>query len=223
MENKKNYNKEMKKVVEENKKQGAVPSLLLHACCAPCSSACMERVRDEFETTVFFYNPNITDAEEYNRRAKELERLIGEYNKMKHNGEIYFLEGRYEPREFTAIAKGYENCPERGKRCLRCYELRLKEAAKEARERGFDYFTTTLTISPLKDADVLNEIGYRAAKEINEFVSIGGKSLADKEIKWLPSDFKKDDGYKRSTQLSHEYNLYRQDYCGCVYSSVARQ
>ncbi len=212
MENKKNYNKEMKHIVEENRKAEVKPGLLLHACCAPCSSACMERVWEDFDTTMFFYNPNITNAEEYGKRSEELRRLIESYN-----GEIAFLEGRYDPREFTAIAKGYEDCPERGERCLRCYELRLKEAGVVAKEKGFDYFTTTLTLSPLKDASVLNEIGYRVADEIN------GAEVAGKEVKWLPSDFKKENGYKRSIELSKEHNLYRQDYCGCVYSAMARQ
>lgn len=210
--NKPNYNNEMKNIIKElnASPEGVKAKLLLHACCAPCSSTCMERVRDGFETTVYFYNPNITNEEEYGKRARELERLIDIYNEDTDHGQIGYLEGNYDPREFTDIARGYEDCPERGDRCVRCFTLRLKNAAKMAKNKGYDYFTTTLTLSPLKDVDLLNRIGEEAAAEV------GG-------IRWLPSDFKKDDGYRRSIELSREYDLYRQDYCGCIYSKLERE
>lgn len=215
MNNKINYNNEMKKILDdrlnESKRQESPQNtLLLHACCAPCSSTCMERVRDDIDTTVYFYNPNITSEEEYVKRAEELKRLIEIFNSDEEHKSIGYIEGNYEPKEFISIAKGYEDCPERGERCARCFRLRLEEAAKVAKEKGFDYFTTTLTLSPLKDVQLLNEIGYDVAKET------GG-------VKWLPSDFKKDDGYKRSIELSKKYNLYRQDYCGCIYSKNQRE
>ncbi len=208
--NKRNYNNEMKNIILEEQKHLADDesrSLLLHACCAPCSSTCMERVRDGLKTTVYFYNPNITSAEEYDKRAKELKRLIDIFNEDTKRGHIDYLEGEYDPKEFTAVAKGYEECPERGERCVRCFRLRLEAAGKAAKENDFDYFTTTLTLSPLKDAELLNSIGFAVADKL------GG-------IKWLPSDFKKDDGYKKSLELSKEYDLYRQDYCGCIYSKL---
>lgn len=248
--NKVNYNKEMWKIIEQCKDSKEEKRLLLHACCAPCSSTCMERVRNYFNTTVYFFNPNITNEEEYDKRADELKRLIDIYNtneyieKMTKTGKsvidgdtkaipntdseadaVYAEDGllecedrgrigliidKYNPSYFIQIAKGYEDCPERGERCARCFELRLKQSAKVARDCGFDYFTTTLTLSPLKDEQLLNSIGYRVAEEI------GG-------VKWLPSDFKKEGGYLRSIELSKEFNLYRQDYCGCVYSKNQRE
>lgn len=206
MPNKINYNLEMKKVLATSSKEN---TLLLHACCAPCASSCMERVRDDLATTVFFYNPNITSIDEYNKRNEELVRLISTYNEMSDRGLIKYLEGEYEPREFTTLAKGLESCPERGERCLKCYELRILRTGIMANELGYDFFTTTLTLSPLKDATALNEIGYRIANKL------GG-------AKWLPSDFKKEGGYQRSIELSKKYDLYRQDYCGCVYSKRDR-
>ena len=182
------------------------PKLLLHACCAPCASICMDRVRDHFDTSVYFFNPNITIPDEYIYRLNELKRLIYIYNAMEGRGRIGLIEGEYDPRVFFDMAKGYEDCPERGTRCHMCYELRLKSAYDAAAKHGFDYFATTLTLSPLKDAEVLNEIGYRLAE------------TSDNGVLWLPSDFKKEDGYKKSIELSKKYGLYRQDYCGCVYS-----
>ncbi len=182
------------------------PRLLLHACCAPCASICMDRVRDHFDTTVYFFNPNITIGEEYEHRVSELKRLIDIYNGMDDRGRLGLIEGEYNPESFFEMAKGYEDCPERGARCHLCYELRLRATMNAALAGGFDYFATTLTLSPLKDAGVLNEIGYRLADE------------ADGRILWLPSDFKKEDGYKKSIELSAKYGLYRQNYCGCVYS-----
>lgn len=207
--NKVNYNLEMKKEIARCEQEGVEKSLLLHACCAPCSSTCMERVRDVFDTTVYFFNPNITNEEEYNKRAEELERLITIYNKGE-KAHIKLITDEYNPSYFIEVAKGYEDCPERGERCLRCFELRLRHSALMAKDKGFDYFTTTLTLSPLKDEQALNRIGYEIAEEI------GG-------IKWLPSDFKKEGGYQRSIELSGEYDLYRQDYCGCVYSKRQRE
>lgn len=185
-------------------------SLLLHACCAPCASTCMEKVRDKLLTTVYFYNPNITSKEEYTKRNDELVRLITAYNLMDGKGGIDYLEGEYEPREFISLSKGLENCPERGERCLKCYENRILKTGLMANEKGFDYFSTTLTLSPLKDVKALNEIGFRIAE------MLGG-------AKWLPSDFKKEGGYQRSIELSKEYNLYRQDFCGCAYSKAQRE
>lgn len=211
-----NYQKELDKIIEGLGSAGeSEPTLFLHSCCAPCSSYVLEYLRRYFRITVFYYNPNITEEEEYRRRAAEQKRLIAAYNEMAAEQEalterkqagypIEIVEGDYEPECFFQIAKGLEQCPEGGERCFACYELRLRETAKRAKAGGCDYFTTTLSISPLKNAAKLNEIGERLAGEYG--------------VAWLPSDFKKKDGYKRSIELSREYGLYRQDYCGCVYS-----
>ncbi len=199
--NKVNYQKELDKLIEEFDKEGRVPSLLLHSCCGPCSSYCIEYLSQFFNITVFYYNPNIYPEEEYYTRVKEQERFINEFP-TKHN--VSFIEGDYETARFYEIARGLEKEPEKGARCLKCYDLRLRRTAQVAKEKGFDFFTTTLTISPMKDSQVLNQIGYKVAEEIG--------------VCWLPSDFKKKEGYKRSTELSKEYDMYRQDYCGCVYS-----
>lgn len=172
--------------------------LLLHCCCAPCSSACLERLKEFFDITVLFYNPNIED-DEYERRKDELVRLIGE------TGWAKILDCDHDTDEFYGVIKGLENCTEGGERCEKCFELRLKKTAEVANAGGFDYFTTTLTISPLKNAEIINGIGKR----------LGG-------AKWLYSDFKKKNGYLRSIELSKEHNLYRQDYCGCVFSERDR-
>ena len=190
-----NYQKELDKIIEKIQKEGRRPSLLLHSCCAPCSSYCMEYLTQYFDITVYYYNPNITDEEEYRLRVEEQQRLIREFPGIK------FEEGPYDPESFFAIAKGLEMVPEGGERCFRCYELRLKQAVEAAKLGGYDYVTTTLTISPLKNSKKLNEIGQQLAGE-----------------NWLPSDFKKKNGYKRSVELSAQYDLYRQNYCGCVYS-----
>ena len=175
--------------------------LLLHACCAPCSSAVLERLGNFFDITILYYNPNITDKVEYEKRLDEIIKFT---NGFKTKYKIEVIPGRYEPKEFFDIARGLENEPERGKRCYECYKLRLEETAKIAKELGFEYFTTTLSLSPYKDAKWINEIG---------------DTLQDKyNINFLYSDFKKKNGYKRSIELSCEYDLYRQDYCGCVYS-----
>ena len=190
-----NYQKELDKIIEKVQKEGRRPSLLLHSCCAPCSSYCMEYLTQYFDITVYYYNPNITDEEEYRLRVEEQQRLIREFPGIK------FEEGPYDPESFFAIAKGLEMVPEGGERCFRCYELRLKQAVEAAKLGRYDYVTTTLTISPLKNSKKLNEIGQQIAGE-----------------NWLPSDFKKKNGYKRSVELSAQYDLYRQNYCGCVYS-----
>lgn len=195
-----NYQKELDKLIESIP-DGQVPTLLLHACCAPCSSYCLEYLSQYFKITLYFYNPNIYPENEYSLRSEEARRLI---NEMTFKHPVTFLEGEFNPKEFYDAVKGFENEKEGGERCFRCYRLRLESAAKLAKDMGFDYFTTTLTISPLKRADKLNEIG----EELGEIYS----------VKHLSSDFKKKDGYKRSTELSREYGLYRQDYCGCVFS-----
>lgn len=196
-----NYSKELDKKIEALQKENSVASLLLHSCCAPCSSYVLEYLSNYFRITVFYYNPNIYPEEEYRRRAKEQEVFI---SNLKSKYDIKFIEGNYDSESFYAIAKGLENQKEGGERCTRCFELRLGEAAIVAKEGNYDYFTTTLSISPHKDAKRLNEIGDKLSKEY-------GKS-------YLYSDFKKKEGYKRSIELSKEYNLYRQDYCGCVFS-----
>lgn len=196
-----NYQKELEKIIEENRKLNKVPRLFLHSCCAPCSSYVLEYLSNYFSITVFYYNPNISPKEEYEHRVEEIRRLIEE---MEFVHPVEFVEGRYEPKEFFDMAKGLEDAPEGGERCFRCYRLRMEKAARLAKEGGYDYFTTTLTISPLKNAGKLNEIG----EELGEIY----------EVSHLPSDFKKKNGYKRSIELSHEHGLYRQNYCGCVFS-----
>ena len=196
-----NYQIELDKTLNEIVKNGNRPKLLLHACCAPCSSACLERLGDYFNISIFYYNPNITEEEEYNKRINEIKKFISEF-KTKYP--IKLIEGRYDPNEFFEMAKGLENEPERGSRCYKCYKLRLEESAKVASELGFDYFCTTLTLSPHKNSNWINEIGQNLDKEYTST--------------YLYSDFKKKNGYKRSIELSREYDLYRQDYCGCIYS-----
>ena len=200
-----NYDKEFEKCIAEIRDRQQLPTLLLHACCAPCSSSVLERVCGDFAVTVFYFNPNISPKEEYDKRVEEEKKLLSIMNA----GDlvrvpIALLEGEYCPERFFEMAKGLENAPERGERCLKCYDLRLRETARVAKERGFDYFTTTLTLSPLKDAAALNTIGFACGK--------------DYDVSFLPSDFKKKNGYLRSIELSKEYDLYRQDFCGCVFS-----
>lgn len=197
--NKVNYQKELDKIIVNN--TGTKPRLLLHSCCAPCSSYVLEYLSRYFDITVFYFNPNISPEEEYIKRVDEVKRLIKE---MPACADVKFIEGRYEPSEFYDAAKGLEDASEGGERCLKCFELRLNEAAKTAAETGAEYVCTTLTISPLKSAENLNRIGEETAARYG--------------VKWLPSDFKKKNGYKRSIELSNEYNLFRQNYCGCVFS-----
>lgn len=201
--NRQNYDKLQKQIVAS---LDGVPTLLLHSCCAPCSSAVLERLSRHFAITVLYYNPNITDENEYLMRIGEQKRLI---ESMKFQNPVGFAEGDYCPEIFFETVKGLEKLPEGGERCFKCYALRLEEAAKFASEHGFDYFTTTLSISPLKNADKLNEIGEQMSKKYG--------------VKHLPSDFKKNDGYKRSIELSKEYSLYRQNYCGCIFSKAEAQ
>lgn len=236
-----NYQKELDSIIEEIRvrmsdlETGEPPRLLLHSCCAPCSSYVLEYLRRFFKITVFYYNPNISMEEEYIKRVAEQKRLIAAYNESLKQGPrsqaelqqdvlaefqsrmeneagtvypIEIIEGDYEPQLFFEIAKGLEECPEGGERCFACYELRLRKTSQTAKTGNFDYFTTTLTISPLKNAPKLNEIGERLSSECG--------------VKWLPSDFKKKGGYQRSIELSKEYELYRQNYCGCVYSKMSK-
>lgn len=201
-----NYQRELEKLIEEKKKVQCVPRLFLHSCCAPCSSYVLEYLSQYFEITVFYYNPNIFPKEEYEKRVEEQKRLIQE---MKTAHLVTLQTGRYEPQEFFDAVRGLEKIPEGGERCFACYELRMREAARLAKEGGHDYFTTTLSISPLKNAAKINEIGERLAQEYG--------------VRHLPSDFKKKNGYHRSIVLSRDFGLYRQDYCGCVYSKEERR
>lgn len=200
-----NYQKELERILAAIP-EGSVPTLLLHSCCAPCSSYVLEYLSDYFAVTVLYYNPNIYPEEEFRHRADEQKRLI---ENMPARHPVRFIEGRFDSREFYDAVRGLEHIPEGGERCHACFRLRLEETARIAAENGFDYFTTTLTISPLKNGTVLNKIGEETASRFG--------------IAWLPSDFKKKNGYKRSVELSSEYGLYRQDYCGCVFSKRERQ
>lgn len=182
------------------------PRLLLHACCAPCSSACLEYLKEFCDITVFFYNPNMSSLAEYEKRAKELQRLSAE---MFPDGSVKVIIAPYDPENYEAVIQGLQNEKEGGKRCEKCFELRLRKTAELAKKEAYDFFTTTLTISPLKNAEKLNTIGYRMEEETG--------------ARFLPSDFKKKGGYLRSIELSKEYSLYRQDFCGCRYSYEERQ
>lgn len=204
--NKRNYQKELDRLLEGIDKEGRTPRLFLHSCCAPCSSYVLEYLSRYFEITVFFYNPNISPAEEYEKRVEEIRRMIGE---MEFVHPVKLVEGEYDPQVFFRMAKGMEHIPEGRERCFGCYRLRMEEAARLAKEGNYDYFTTTLSISPLKNAQKINEIG----EELAEIY----------QVSHLPSDFKKKNGYKRSIELSGEYELYRQDYCGCVFSKLERE
>lgn len=200
---KQNYQKVLDRTIEELNREGRRPGLLIHSCCAPCSSYVLEYLSEYFDITVYYFNPNIYPPEEYETRVREQERLIGEMNLQ---GPVKFQAGTYDPDEFLSAVKGYEKDAEGGERCFKCYELRLVGAARAALAGGYDYFTTTLSISPLKNADKLNEIGVRLGEEHG--------------VPYLVSDFKKRNGYKRSVELSSAYGLYRQNYCGCVFSQA---
>lgn len=202
---KQNYQRILENTIEQNKKENIVPSLLLHSCCAPCSSYCLEYLSEYFEITVFYYNPNIYPEEEYRKRVEEQKHFI---ERFPAKYPISFVEGKYDKERFYEMAKGLEEVREGGERCFRCYEMRLRESAVLAKEMQRDYFTTTLSISPLKNAEKLNEIGERLAGEYG--------------IRYLNSDFKKKNGYKRSVELSEQYGMYRQYYCGCVFSKKQR-
>lgn len=203
-----NYQLELDKIINSLKEAEDYnpPKLFIHSCCAPCSSYVLEYLSEYFAITVFYYNPNIYPETEYVRRVKEQERLI---SSMPLKYPVLFVEGEYAPGKYYDLVKGHEKDPEGGDRCFLCYRIRLEETAKMAKEGGYDYFTTTLSISPHKNAAKLNEIG-------NEVGALYG-------ISFLPSDFKKRGGYQRSIQLSREYGLYRQDYCGCVFSKNSRE
>lgn len=196
-----NYQKELDKLITNLQKEEKVPSLLLHSCCAPCSSYVLEYLSEYFKITVFYYNPNIYPPSEYAKRVQEQQEFI---KAIPAKNPIQFMEGNYNTSLYYDTVKGLEKDEEGGERCFKCYELRLREAAAIAKEKDFDYFTTTLSISPMKNAAKLNEIGKKLEEEFG--------------VKHLDSDFKKKNGYKRSVELSKEYNLYRQDYCGCIFS-----
>lgn len=201
-----NYAKELERLIQKLQQEGKVPRLLLHACCAPCSSAVLEYLSQYFAITLLYYNPNIAPLEEYQKREAELRRLVSQ---MKFTHPVELLPCQYDGQAFVQAARGLEGEPEGGKRCEACFRLRLRYAAQEAARLRFDYYTTTLSISPMKNAPLLNQLGEEIGREFG--------------VAHLPSDFKKKDGYKRSVQLSKEYDLYRQDYCGCAFSKAQRQ
>lgn len=199
-----NYGRMLDDKLAELERSGERPALLLHACCAPCSSHTLTYLAEKFRITLYFYNPNIAPESEYSFRRDELKRLVREMGL-----DIAVLEEEYDPAPFYELAKGLEELPERGERCQRCIELRLRASAAKARELNCDFFTTTLTISPHKDCGFINECGGRVSEEYG--------------VPYLFSDFKKHDGYKHSIELSRQYDLYRQDYCGCVFSKRLRE
>ncbi len=202
-----NYQLELDKLLAtEGKKDKTV---LLHSCCAPCSSYVLTYLRQYFNVTVFYFNPNITVDTEYYKRVEEQKRLIAALNEEVEGYPIDVIEGDYEPQTFLDLVKGFEACPEGGERCKICFRQRLEATAVVAKERGFDYFATTLTVSPLKNATVLNELGLELATQL--------------DMPYLVSDFKKKNGYKQSIELSRKYDLYRQDYCGCAFSKAERE
>ena len=201
-----NYAKELERLIQKLQQEGKVPRLLLHACCAPCSSAVLEYLSQYFAITLLYYNPNIAPLEEYQKREAELRRLVSQ---MKFIHPVELLPCQYDGQAFVQAARGLEGEPEGGKRCEACFRLRLRYAAQEAAHLRLDYYTTTLSISPMKNAPLLNQLGEEIGREFG--------------VAHLPSDFKKKDGYKRSVQLSKEYDLYRQDYCGCAFSKAQRQ
>lgn len=200
-----NHQIEMERELARIEASGRRPRLLLHACCAPCSSYVLEALSRYFDIDVYYYNPNIAPREEFDRRVAELRRLAAE---LPHENELRVIVGDYDNAAFMAMCRGHEADPEGGPRCALCFRMRLEAAAKLAAKLGCDYFTTSLTISPLKDAQLLNAIGLEQGRRAG--------------VSWLPSDFKKKNGYKRSCELSREYGLYRQDYCGCVFSRMER-
>lgn len=205
MNKNRNYDKELELLIKKIP-AGTTPTLMLHACCAPCSSYVLEYLSGHFLIKILYYNPNISPREEFDRREAELKKLLRE---MPMINQAQLVPFDYDSAPFFEMAKGLENEPEGSERCYRCFEMRIREAAIMGLQHKCDYFTTTLTISPMKDAVILNEIGERMAEEYG--------------IKHLPSNFKKKDGYKRSTELSREYGLYRQDYCGCIFSKRERE
>lgn len=205
--NKINYQKILDKILENIKKDNVRPKLLVHSCCAPCSSYVLEYLNDYFDITVLYYNPNISPKEEYEKRKAEQIRFIHErFSDDNTNNKVSFMDCDYESEKYTKIAKSLEKEPEGGKRCVECFKLRLDKTAELAKLYGFDYFVTTLSISPLKNAQLINRIGLEISEKYG--------------VSYLPSDFKKREGYKRSIELSKKYGLYRQNFCGCVYSKI---
>lgn len=197
-----NYDKEMQKIISSLDK---VPRLMLHTCCAPCSSAVIERLKEYFDITVLYYNPNIEPMEEYEKRKNEQKKFL---NAISSDNVLDMIDADYDNEHYKAIVEGHENDVERGPRCRICYEDRIRYTFLKAQELGYDYFGTTLSVSPHKVSSWINEIGL---------------SYETDEVKFLVADFKKQNGYKRSIELSSKYDLYRQDYCGCVYSKKARE
>lgn len=205
--NKINYQKLLDKILDDIKNAGKRPKLLVHSCCAPCSSYVLEYLSDYFDITVLYYNPNIFPKEEYEKRKSEQIRFINENFPSEQNSKhVKFMDCDYEYKKYTAAVRGLENEPEGGRRCAECFRLRLSKTAELAKRGGFDFFVTTLSISPLKNAGVINKIGFETGEKYG--------------ILYLPSDFKKREGYKRSIELSAQYGLYRQNFCGCVYSKT---
>lgn len=202
--NRRNYSRELDKIIENN--NGFRPSLLLHACCGPCSTSVLEKLVDNFDVTVLWYNPNIYPEDEFYKRLSTLNEVI---EKLELSNSVKVLEMPWNNDDYKAYVTGLESEPEGGKRCERCFELRIKKCAELCKKHGFDYFCTTLTVSRHKDAVLINSIGERIA------------ALFD--VKWLPSDFKKKDGENRSVELSEKYGIYRQKYCGCQYSLENRE
>ncbi len=200
---KENYQLKLDQILKEIEDGKKTPTLLLHSCCGPCSSYTLEYLSNYFKITVFYYNPNISPNMEFEKRFEEQKRLI---ENLPTKYPVSLIKGDYDPNVFFDLAKGLEKEPEGGKRCFKCYKMRMEECAKVAKEKGFDYFTTTLSISPYKNATWINEIGEELEKQYS--------------IKYLYADLKKKNGYKRSIELSRQYQLYRQNYCGCVYSKV---
>ena len=198
-----NYNKKMEDIISSF--NGEIKTLLLHSCCAPCSSHVLETLTPYFDITIIYYNPNIEPYEEYEKRKKEEIRFINEFP---HTNKIDIIDCDYDNEKFHDLSKGLEDLREGGARCFKCYNLRLEKTASEAKKGGYDYFCTTLTVSPYKNSAKLNEIGEVLEKKYS--------------VKYLYSDFKKNEGYKRSIELSKQYNLYRQDYCGCIFSKQIR-
>ncbi len=206
MKSKENYSKKLENLIAKFVSEKKVPTLLLHSCCGPCSSYVFEYLSQYFKITDFYYNPNITSEAEFIKRENEVKRLISE---QPHVYEIDFIHGKHDAKEYLEMIKGLEKEPEGGRRCEICFRYRLEEAAKLAKEKGFEYFATTLTISPMKSADLLNSIGNEMSEKYG--------------VKYLETDFKKKGGYQRSIELSKEYDLYRQDYCGCPFSKAERE
>ncbi len=202
---KRNFSLEMDRVIATHEKNNEVPTLLLHSCCAPCSTAVLTCLTNHFSVTVYYYNPNIYPDAEYEKRAEEQRKLI---EKLPSKHPVKFILGEFEKDKFYEAVRGLEDSGEGGARCKECFTLRLTKTAELAKNMGFDYFTTTLSVSPLKNAQLLNALGEEIGQKYG--------------ISYLPSDFKKKDGYKKSVELSREYGLYRQDYCGCLFSRNER-